>query len=248
MNKQLNLDPMTINSPEIYQEIDHLAKTIDTYRNNDETFGYYLLEQKPDTYKTIAWDLLAALEKNPDYHKIYIIRDQTKKDLWYILLKNYSETIIDDPILNTSYVPQSFSPNVEVSYRTLEKWVCAKALRQVLEDYWRKNPDIKCMLWHHATDNKASWMVFAHNWFSWLRYHDNYVYLPNIQQQSDTIMWILEKEKFDEDIQTYQEYQQLKQKIKSESIRVYPNHHDSHCKIKDWYAHSKTSVENISTK
>lgn len=248
MEKKIKLYPMTINSLGIHKEIDNLAKTIDTYWNNDEIFGYYLLEKKPDTYHSIAWDLLVALEKNPEHHKIYIIRDQVNKDLWYILLKNYSEKILDDPVLNTSYLPQSFCPNVEVSYRTLQKWICARILRSVIEDYWQKNEDIKCLLWHHAIDNKASGLVFAHNGFSWLRYHKKYVYMPNIDQRTDTIMRILERETFTNDIKNYQEYQTLKTAIKSDPIRIYSPPHDSHQKINDWYDETiyQNKIENLS--
>jgi len=248
MDTPINLCPLTINSTRIVEEIDHLARTIDTYRNNDATFGYYLLEKKPDNYKTITSDLLTILEMNPQNHKIYLIRNQINEYLWYILFKNYADRIIDDPVSDGSYLPQAFAPNVEASYRSLEKWICTRALREAIEDYWYNNKNIKCILWHHAIDNKASGLVFANNGFSWLRYHKQYVYMPNTWKQTDTIMWILWKETFYDDVKKYQEYQQLKQAIKTDHIRIYPHYHNSHKEIHEWYyaIRSQNTVEALS--
>jgi RimJ/RimL family protein N-acetyltransferase len=52
---------------------------------------------------------------------------------------------------------------------------------------------------HHAVANKSSGAVFHANGFSVVRYHKDYVYLPNIDERSDTILWKLDKEQYIQD-------------------------------------------------
>jgi len=79
-------------------KIASLAQTLYNHREQNQEYGNYLLEEKPDSYHDIAQDLMIALTKDVEHHRLYIITDETKKEVGYILLKNYAEYIIDDPI------------------------------------------------------------------------------------------------------------------------------------------------------
>lgn len=234
----IHLDPLTIDSPWATDRIDILTQKIYQRREQDLHFGHYLLEPKPPTHHQLTHDLVAALEDQPLHHALYIIHSDTQQNVWYILLKHYSDVIVDDPVHHSSSLDNSSCPNVEASYRTLTPGMCAKSLRAALHDYWQKHPDIQSVLWHHAIDNTASGMVFHHNGFAWLRYHHQYVHLPNIPQQSDTIMRILNKEDYFHNISRYPEYHLLKEAMKRRWIHPYTNNHPSYKKIVHRYCSS----------
>ena len=234
----IHLDPITIDSPWATDRIDILTQKIYQHRQQDPHFGHYLLEPKPLMHHQLTHDLVTALEDQPLYHALYIIHSDTQQNLWYILLKHYSDIIVDDPVHHSSSLDNGSCPNVEASYRTLTPGMCARSLRAALYDYLQKHPNIQSILWHHAVDNKASGMVFHHNGFAWLRYHDQYVHLPNIPQQSDTIMRILNKEDFHHNIVTYPEYQLLKEAMKRRWVPSYQNNHPSYKKIVHRYRSS----------
>jgi len=79
-------------------KIASLAQTLYGHREQNQEYGNYLLEKKPDSYHDIAHDLMIALTKDVEHHRLYIITDETKKELGYILLKNYADYIVDDQI------------------------------------------------------------------------------------------------------------------------------------------------------
>ena len=81
------------------EKIDFLSKTLFAHWQQHAEYGHYLLEKKPDHYHDIAQDLIMSLEKNKDHHKLYIITNEIQQEIGYILLKNYADYLIDDPIL-----------------------------------------------------------------------------------------------------------------------------------------------------
>jgi hypothetical protein len=235
MNTSLSLETLSISNLWVDHKIESLCKKIYHNWKNDATFGYYLLEPQPESYWNLANELLLALQKDPLHHVLYLIHGEKEKDLGYILLKNYSPLLCDDPVFDTSYLPQTPFSNVEVSYRSLYSWVCARSLYEVLSDYIDTHPDIQWFLGHHAVANKASGLIFHHNGFAWLRYHHNYVYLPNIDSWSDTIMRFLHKDQYLQDSAQVQKYVSLKKMLKSQSLRLHSLSHSSHSFIVDRY-------------
>lgn len=244
-NPEYRSEKLDINSPWVEGKIHTLSKTIYEHREKNNSFWDYLLEKKPDTYFPLAHDLLEALQKNSKHHVLHIIRDITQNDLGYILLKNYNDRIIDDPIAHTSCLPNSIAPNVEASYRTLKSGLCATALRDTIRDLFEHHHEISHVLWHHAIDNKASGIVFQHNWFYGLRYHNDYVDLPNIASKSDTIMRILDKKTAMDDKIRHKEYFDLKQYLSTEDLRLSDIYPHSHQKIHERYKKAKQSKQAI---
>ena len=57
-----------------------LAQTLYNHREQNQEYGNYLLEKKPDSYHDIAHDLMIALTKN-EHHRLYIMTDETKKEI-----------------------------------------------------------------------------------------------------------------------------------------------------------------------
>ena len=93
-----NLETLNTKDVHIEEKITSLAKTLYSYWEKNEQYGHYLLEKKPESFHGVAQDLLHALEKDPQHHRIYIMRNETQQEIGYILLKNYSDYIMDDPI------------------------------------------------------------------------------------------------------------------------------------------------------
>lgn len=92
MNKNLYVENVWLEQE--WRIID-LAKSLHNHRTQNSWYWNYLLEQYPDTFLPIAQDLICTLEKDPHNHRLYMICRWAQKDLWYILLKNYSEQIIE---------------------------------------------------------------------------------------------------------------------------------------------------------
>ena len=194
-----NMETLNTKDVHIEEKITSLAKTLYSYWEKNEQYGHYLLEKKPESFHGVAQDLLHALEKDPQHHRIYIMRNETQQEIGYILLKNYSDYIMDDPIWWHKLSPHRI-PNVEASYRSIEKGRCTWALHHVLSDVLDSQPDIQSIIGHHAVPNKSSGCIFHSNGFSVLAYHKKYVYLPNIQEHSDTILWNLERSTYLQDL------------------------------------------------
>ena len=174
---------------------------------------------------------MIALTKN-ELHRLYIMTDETKKEIWYILLKNYADYIIDDPI-TWHRISSQITPNVEASYRTIKKWTCTPAIRHVLMDTLVVWDAIQAIMWHHAVANKSSGAVFHANGFSVLKYHKDYVYLPNIDERSDTILWKLDKEQYIQDNIHYNS--NLKKYLRKNVLRI-SGTQDSNCiNLQKWY-------------
>lgn len=200
-----------------------LAKSIHTYRSANPEYWEYLLEPYPSDYLPIVQDLIVSLEKDKTHHRMYMICVWAQKDLWYILMKNYADKVVDDPVWAKTSLPE-YCPTIETSYRTMRHWVCWTALRMVLVDLLNSSSHkhIKTVLWHHAAENIASWMVFHWNWYAWLRYHEKYVTLPNLRwgEVADTIMWRLDANIFHQDCKVYPDHAWLKSCLKTLPIRI----------------------------
>jgi len=214
-----------------------LAQTLYNHREQNQEYGNYLLEKKPDSYHDIAHDIMIALTKNIEHHRLYIMTDEIKKELGYILLKNYADYIIDDPIAwNT--VSSQIMPNVEASYRTIKKWTCTPAIRHVLMDTLVVWDTIQAIMWHHAVANKSSGAVFHANGFSVVKYHKDYVYLPNIDERSDTILWKLDKEQYIQD--HINRNGDLKRYLRNNRLRMWETK-DWNCEnLQKWYREMQT--------
>ncbi|MEF2174843.1 MAG: hypothetical protein V3575_00100 [Candidatus Absconditabacteria bacterium] len=220
MNKNLYVENVGLNQE---GRIIDLAKSLHHHRIQNPCYGNYLLEEYPDTFMPIAQDLICTLEKDPHNHRLYMICKGTQKDLGYILMKNYSEKIIDDPVTGNSNVDGTI-PNLEASYRTTQSGLCSDALRHVIMDLFTSpnHSHIKVILGHHAKDNIASGMVFHGNGFAGLRYHQDYVNLPNLNggEMTDTIMWRLDMDTFHSDISKYACHLSLKKYLKNNPVRI----------------------------
>ena len=94
----IHIEKIDANHSSKNEKIDSLSQTLYNHWQQHEEYGQYLLEKKPDHHHDIAQDLVIALEKNKDHHKLYIITDEVQEEIGYILLKNYTDHIIDDPI------------------------------------------------------------------------------------------------------------------------------------------------------
>jgi hypothetical protein len=213
-----------------------LAQTLYNHREQNQEYGNYLLEKKPDSYHDIAHDLIVALTKN-EHHSLYIMTDQTKKELGYILLKNYADYIIDDPIAWHS-ISSEITPNLEASYRTIKRWTCTPAIRHVLNDVLVGWGDIHAIMWHHAVANKSSGAVFHANGFSVVKYHKDYVYLPNIDERSDTILWKLDKEQYIQDSIHYNG--DLKKYLRKGGLRINETQDKNGKDLQKWYGEMQT--------
>jgi hypothetical protein len=180
---------------------------------------------------------MIALTKNIEHHRLYIMTDETKKEIWYILLKNYADYIIDDPISWHS-TSSKITPNLEASYRTIKKWTCTPAIRHVLMDILVAWDGIQAIMGHHAVANKSSGAVFHANGFSVVRYHKDYVYLPNIDERSDTILWKLDKEQYIQD--HINRNGDLKRYLRNNGLRVWETQ-DWNCEnLQKWYREMQT--------
>ncbi len=213
-------------------KIASLAQALYNHREQNQEYGSYLLEKKPDSYHDIAHDIMIALTKNIEHHRLFIMTDEMKKELGYILLKNYADYIIDDPIAWHS-ISSIIRPNLEASYRTIKKWTCTPAIRHVLMDTLVVWDGIQSIMWHHAVANKSSGAVFHANGFSVVKYHKDYVYLPNIDERSDTILWKLDKEQYLQDNIRYNG--NLKNHVRDSGLRIDETQNKNSKDLQDWY-------------
>lgn len=229
------------------KKIGSLSRILYTYRDQHEEYGHYLLEKKPGSHYDVAQDLLVSLDKNLEHHRLYIIKDEINKEVWYILLKNYSDYIIDDPI-SWHKMSSQIIPNLEASYRTIRKWTCTPSIKHALYDVLHNGNTIQSIMWHHAVANKSSGCVFHSNGFSVVKYHPDYVYLPNIDQYSDTILRKLDRKTYIQDLLNHHE--DLKQYLRAQEIRTCDSSNWTCKNLQEWYLQmqSKRAEKSLSSK
>ena len=93
-----SIEKIDCNDTHTEEKIASLSNILYKYWQSHEEYGHYLLEKKPESSYGVAQDLLSALEKDTQHHRLYIMRDEIQQEIGYILLKNYSDYIMDDPV------------------------------------------------------------------------------------------------------------------------------------------------------